>query len=131
MRRRGRRVCVDNHAVVREAIRAVIAQTAGFVQIGEAGSGEDAISALAMLRPDLVLVDVHLPGIDGFETTSLLLEADPDLVVALMSGDPIAPPAKFAPPAGSVLFVPKGQLCPRRLRDLWQARPTGRSAPAR
>jgi len=117
--------CVDDQAAVREAVRAVIAHTSGFIQIGEAASGEDAISALATLRPDLVLMDVHLPGIDGFEATSRLLDADRDLVVALMSADPIAPPAGFAPPAGRVRFVPKGRLCPRRLRDLWQARPPG------
>ena len=117
--------CVDDQVSVREAIRSLIDHTSGFVQIGEAGSGEDAVSAVATLCPDLVLMDIHLPGMDGFEAASLLLDSDRNLVVALMSADHIEPPLGFAPPPGRVVFVPKGSLSPRRLPDLWSGHRPG------
>ena len=113
--------CVDDQAFFRETMRTVIARTSGFIQIGEAACGEDAISAVATLRPDLVLMDVHLPGMSGFEATAALLHDDPNLRVAVMSADVIEPPAGFAPRAGAVVFVSKGELCPGRLLELWHA----------
>ena len=63
---------VDDQAVFRQAAREVIEATDGFEYLGEAGSGEEALALAGELDPDLVLVDIRMPGIDGFETARRL-----------------------------------------------------------
>jgi len=62
---------VDDHRTFRRAARRVL-ESAGFEVVGEAGDGESAIDAIHELGPDAVLLDVQLPGIDGFEVASRL-----------------------------------------------------------
>jgi len=62
---------VDDHRSFRDAARRVL-EGAGYAVIGEAADGETALDAAATLRPDVVLLDVQLPGIDGFEVASRL-----------------------------------------------------------
>ena len=110
---------MDDDAYFREVIRGVIAATPGFECVADAVSGEDAIRAAASLHPDLVLMDVRMTGIDGFEAALRMRESDPGLPVGLISADPIEPPPGFRPPGSSVVLIPKGELCPRRLLELW------------
>lgn len=110
---------MDDDAYFREVIRRVIAATPGFECVGEAASGEAAIRAAASLRLDLVLMDVRMTGVDGFEAALRVLERDPSLLVALMSADAIEPPPAFRPPVGSVALMSKGELSPRGLLELW------------
>jgi DNA-binding NarL/FixJ family response regulator len=63
---------VDDQEPFRRAMSAVVGETDGFVVVGSASSGEEALALAADLRPDLVLMDVHLPGIDGIEATRRL-----------------------------------------------------------
>src|SRR3954447_18595440 len=69
-------VVVDDQLVFRQVARAVIAMTPGFELLGEAPSGEEAIAAVSDLHPDLVLLDVRMPGMDGIETTGHLHSVD-------------------------------------------------------
>jgi DNA-binding NarL/FixJ family response regulator len=62
---------VDDHRTFREAARRVL-ESGGFDVVGEAPDGESALDAIRELRPDVVLLDVALPGIDGFEVASRL-----------------------------------------------------------
>jgi DNA-binding NarL/FixJ family response regulator len=62
---------VDDHRSFRNAARRVL-ESAGFDVVGEAADGESALEAIRSLRPDVVLLDVQLPGIDGFEVASRL-----------------------------------------------------------
>jgi two-component system, NarL family, invasion response regulator UvrY len=117
-------LCADDQSCFREVLRSVIAATPGFVQIGEAGSGEEAILEVTALRPDLVLMDVWMPGMNGYQAASTLVESRRDLVVALISANEIEPPSDFAPRGGEVIFLPEEELCPRRLLDLWHGRRT-------
>src|SRR5829696_277048 len=76
---------VDDQTLFRMAAAAVVDATAGFEAIGEAASGEEALRLSSALRPDLVLLDVRMPGMDGIETARRLAVAQPDTVVVLVS----------------------------------------------
>lgn len=72
---------VDDHAGFRSRARSFL-EVAGFDVVGEADTGEDGIAAVARLRPDVVLLDVLLPDIDGFEVTRRIRQvADPPAVI--------------------------------------------------
>jgi DNA-binding NarL/FixJ family response regulator len=66
---------VDDQAPFRRAARNVVDLTPGFIVAGEVETGEAAIDAVRLQQPDLVLMDVHLPGIDGPEATRRILAA--------------------------------------------------------
>jgi DNA-binding NarL/FixJ family response regulator len=76
---------VDDHRSFRDAARRVL-ESAGFEVVGEAADGESALEAIPVLRPDVVLLDVQLPGIDGFEVALRLTErGDAPLIVMTSS----------------------------------------------
>lgn len=66
---------VDDQASFRRAARSVVELTPGFLVVGEAETGEASIDAARAMQPDLVLMDVHLPGIDGLEASRRMLAA--------------------------------------------------------
>ena len=79
---------VDDQEPFRRAIAAVVSETDGFAVVATTASGEEALLAVARLRPDLVLMDVNLPGIDGIEATRRITrDADPPVVVLLSTYD--------------------------------------------
>ena len=112
-------LAVDDHAVFLEAVRAVVAATSGFEVVAEAQSGEDALVLAAGCEPDLILVDVHLPGIDGCELTRRLRVIDSAAVVILLSSDD--DPALHDAPAscGAAIFMPKDHFGRRALASAW------------
>jgi two-component system invasion response regulator UvrY len=114
-------VTVDDQAVFRSVAREVVEATPGFAHAGEAASGEEAIELVKAVRPQLALVDVRMPGMDGIETARRLRAADPDLVIVLIS---LEDPASIPPTAadsGAATFVPKQDFGPGLLRSLWSA----------
>jgi DNA-binding NarL/FixJ family response regulator len=85
---------VDDHAPFRSAVR-VLLERGGFRVIGEAGDGDGALDAVRRLRPDVVLLDIQLPGDDGFAVCERILDAGGDPggappVVVLTSGRPLS-----------------------------------------
>ncbi|TDW77326.1 response regulator [Kribbella pratensis] len=76
---------VDDQEPFRRAIAAVVSETDGFVVVGASSSGEESLHAVARLRPDLVLMDVRLPGIDGIEASWRITQAEKSPVVVLLS----------------------------------------------
>lgn len=72
---------VDDEPLVRAALRAALGEQAGFTIVGEAGDGLAAIEAIERLRPDLVLLDVQMPGCDGFEVLAQLADEARPVVV--------------------------------------------------
>ena len=76
---------VDDQEPFRRAMAAVVDETQGFVVVGSVASGEESLQAASELRPDLVLMDVHLPGIDGVEASRRLTAAPGGPVVMLLS----------------------------------------------
>jgi DNA-binding NarL/FixJ family response regulator len=112
-------VCVDDQACFRGVARDVIDATPGFEFAGEAEDGEQALLAVDRLCPELVLLDIRMPGMDGFEVAQRLRERHPETVVVLISiEEPIDLPS-FARLGGAVPLVRKQDLGPRLLRRLW------------
>jgi DNA-binding NarL/FixJ family response regulator len=112
---------VDDQAPFRMAARMVVDATDGFEVVGEAESGEDSVAMAAELAPDLVLMDVNLPGIDGLEATRrILAAADPPIVLLLSTYEE----EEYAPRAaecGAAAYIPKAVFGPDRLEAAWEA----------
>jgi DNA-binding NarL/FixJ family response regulator len=112
---------VDDQAPFREVARALVQATPGFSSAGEAASGEEGLTIARNVRPDLVLVDVSMPGLDGFETTRRLHETDPGIVVVLVSADDDPVLQADAADSGAAGFIRKQDLRPAVLRAVWDA----------
>jgi two-component system invasion response regulator UvrY len=111
---------VDDHAVFRVAARDVIDATPGFEALGEAGSGAEALKVSAALVPDLVLMDVRMPGMDGIETARRLLEAHPAAIVVLISVEDADDVEAEARGCGAIALLRKQEFCPAMLRRVWE-----------
>lgn len=110
---------VDDQAAFRRAACAVIRATAGFAPLAEAASGAEALRNAEHVRPDLVLMDISMPEMDGFEATRRLTAAHPDCVVVLISLDEIGDLTEEIAACGAVTFVNKHDLGPATLRSVW------------
>jgi len=75
----------DDHAVVREGLKAMINSQTGLEVVGEAGDGPEALTKAAELDPDVVVVDVSMPGLNGAQVTTRLMEARPDRKVLALT----------------------------------------------
>ena len=110
---------VDDQPFFRVAAREVIDATPGFVVVGEACSGAEALGAIDELEPQLVLVDVRMPEMDGIETTRQIKAAHPDITVILISIEDVPNLPTDAHTAGAATFVRKQNFRPAELRRLW------------
>jgi DNA-binding NarL/FixJ family response regulator len=110
---------VDDQECFRRAAQALVSATAGFEVVDESASAEEALEAAVQLRPDLVLVDVRMPGLDGFETSRRIRAVLQDAVVVLVSADPDPDPDQVEA-SGAAAFVRKEALNRSMLQTLWQ-----------
>lgn len=110
---------VDDQEPFRSAARMVVEMTDGFEVAGEAESGEEGVELAAQLRPDLVLMDVYLPGIDGLEATRQITGTDSAPRVLVMSTHESEEFAEAALAAGAIAFVPKSQFGMDELETAW------------
>lgn len=76
---------VDNHTLFRQGLVSLLQSEAGYRVLGEASSGEEALRLVPELRPDVILMDVKMPGIGGVEATRRLLEGDPEARVMMLT----------------------------------------------
>ncbi len=76
---------VDDHAILRQGLRSLLESEPDMVVVGEAGSGEEAIALATALRPDVVLMDIALPGMDGIAATRGLRAAVPEAKVLILT----------------------------------------------
>ena len=115
---------VDDQEPFRQAAHMVVDLTDGFEVVAEAETGEAGVEAAREQHPDLVLMDVNLPGIDGTESTRQILAEAPDIVVFLVS---TYEPAEYEPKAaecGAAAYIPKSSFGPDELEEAW-AKATG------
>jgi two-component system response regulator AlgR len=110
---------VDDQEPFRRAMTTIVEETDGFVVVGSAASGEESLAAAAELRPDLVLMDVNLPGIDGIEAARRLTTAGGGPVVVLLS---TYDEDEFdLTGSGAAAYVAKATFGPDRLSDAWES----------
>lgn len=114
-------VTVDDQAVFRGVARELIEATAGFESVGEAESGEAALTLIDEVLPQLVLLDVRMPGMDGIETSRRIKTKHPSTVVVLISIEESANISPDAADCGAARLVRKQDFCPGKLRELWDA----------
>jgi DNA-binding NarL/FixJ family response regulator len=115
-------VIVDDQEPFRQAARMVVELSDGFDVAGEAASGEEAVELVRALDPDLVLMDVNLPGIDGLEATRrILAEAPRSRVVLVLSTYGADDYEAQALAAGASAFIPKSSFGPDTLEAAWNA----------
>jgi DNA-binding NarL/FixJ family response regulator len=113
---------VDDQEPFRMAARMVVEATDGFEVVGEAETGEDSVAMASELSPDLVLMDVNLPGINGLDATRRILSNGADRVVVLLLST--YEEEEYAPRAaecGAAAYIPKAAFGPDRLEDAWAA----------
>ena len=110
---------VDDQEPFRRAMAAVVEETDGFSVVGSAASGEESLAAAARLHPDLILMDVNLPGIDGVEATRRLRKEPGGPVVVLLS---TYDEDEFEiADCGAASYIAKAAFSPDRLTETWQA----------
>jgi DNA-binding NarL/FixJ family response regulator len=116
---------VDDQEPFRLAARMVVEATDGFEVVGDAESGEDSVEAAHELDPDLVLMDVNLPGINGLEATRRILDGSTRVVILLLSTYEEAEYAPRAAECGAAAYIPKSSFSPERLAEAWAAATAG------
>ena len=110
---------VDDQAPFRDVARDLVEVTPGFVAVGEAESGEEALVLTRSVAPDLVLLDLRMSGMDGLETARRLSAEHPRAVIVLVSCEDMRGMSALAETCGAAEVLPKQRLSPRVLRRLW------------
>jgi DNA-binding NarL/FixJ family response regulator len=101
---------VDDHAGFRRSARRIL-EIDGYEIVGEAEDGRSAIDAARRLRPDIVLVDVNLPDLDGFEVAREIAEQPGAPAIVLTSSHDREDLGESLPSSRAAGFVPKDELC--------------------
>lgn len=108
---------VDDHPSFRASARALL-EAEGFVVVGEAENGVEALRVAKEVRPDVVLLDVQLPDFDGFEVASRLTRNGSGPLVVLTSSRDGSDFGHLVPDSGARGFVPKAELSGEALTAL-------------
>lgn len=118
---------VDDHAIVRQGVRAFLDTQPDLQVVGEAGSGEEAVALAGDLAPDVVLMDLVMPGMDGVESTRLLKQISPRSQVIVLTSyhedEHIFPAIR----AGALSYLLK-DIAPHELADAIRKAARGEAA---
>jgi DNA-binding NarL/FixJ family response regulator len=76
---------VDDHAILREGVHALLSREPDILVVGEAGDGQEAVALVPRLRPDVIIMDIVMPRMNGLEATRIIKERHPDVRVLILS----------------------------------------------
>jgi len=116
---------VDDQAPFRIAVKAVLRRLDGFELAGEAASGTEAIELADRLRPELVLMDINMPEMNGIEATRRITASYPEIAIILCSTHDAKDMPPDAASSGAIAYVSKEHLSADALRTLWDLRASG------
>jgi DNA-binding NarL/FixJ family response regulator len=119
---------VDDQAPFRAAAAAVVEATEAFVLAGAVASGEESLARLHDLAPDLVVMDVNMPGMDGIEAAALITARPQPPTVVLVSTRSRHEYADRIEECGASAYLEKSEFGPERLAAIWAAASTGSTA---
>ncbi len=118
---------VDDHAIVRKGIRALLSEADGFEVVGEAGNGQEAVLAAQETHPDVILMDLLMSGMDGIEATHQITSWQPQtriLVLTSFAADNKVFPAIKAGAAGYLLKDSSPDELVRAIRQVHRGEPS-------
>lgn len=115
---RKRVLLVDDEQAFLDLGHSLLSHNDDFQIVGEATNGMQAVTVAQDLQPDVVIIDVQMPGLNGFETTRRLLEVSPGSKVVLVSAADDPQYESLARSAGALGFIEKNQLSPERILAL-------------
>lgn len=114
-------LAVDDQPLFLRAAQQLVADTPGFEHVGEATSGPEALELAAAVHPDLVLLDVRMPGMDGIETARRMVALDPHAVVVLVSLEETPDLPASLTTVGAAVHLRKQDLSTGALQEIWAA----------
>jgi DNA-binding NarL/FixJ family response regulator len=100
----------DDHRLFAEALRAILATDRRFDVVGLAASGDEAVAKSKELRPDVVLMDISMPGLNGFEATREIRASQADVQVLMVTGSDARQDVDAARSAGAAGYVTKDKI---------------------
>ncbi len=109
---------VDDQALFRDIAKNMFSSVEEFEVVAEAEDGADAVDAYANLRPDLVLMDVQMPRVNGLEATKQILKGNPDAKVVITSMRSEPEYRRLALDTGALGFIAKRDLSIRAIKDV-------------
>lgn len=114
-------VLVDDHQLVREGLRSIIEEKASFCVVAEASDGEMAIEVARELRPDVIVMDVHMPKVNGLDATRRITKEFPEIAVIGLSMLEDAMIVQAMREAGACGYVSKGEAAEKLVKVIEEA----------
>jgi two-component system, NarL family, nitrate/nitrite response regulator NarL len=118
MPKRVRVLIADDHTLFAEALQAILATDERFDVVGQARNGEDALGLALSTKPDVVLMDISMPIMDGVESTEQILKKLPKTKVLMLTGSDSAADVSRAREAGAAGYVTKDRIAAELLEAI-------------
>jgi DNA-binding NarL/FixJ family response regulator len=113
----------DDHRLFAEALRAILSADERIEVVGLAASGDDAVAQAGNLEPDVVLMDISMPGLNGVEATRQILDDRPDARVLMVTGSDAQEDVDAARGAGAAGYVTKDRIAAELVHAILDAVP--------
>ena len=98
---------VDDHTLLRQGLLSIVSAYNHFEIVGEAGDGEEAVELAERLRPDVIVMDIHMPRMDGIEATKRIKANRPEVIIIGLSVNESADMAQRMKAAGVTVYLTK------------------------
>lgn len=123
-----RAIVVDDHRILADALAMLLGRHPEIDVVGCAYNGGDALDLFDETKPSVAVIDVAMPGLDGFATAEELLRRAPDLAIVMVTGDDDASHRRRALEVGAASFLTKSQAVSKLIDEVLELRRSGRLA---